>query len=155
SKINSIYWAKGKAGCRKSHNQGRDLQVGDWKHPGELLMIQGPLMLNWKRRKLGFMPKIEAGEISYDSPPADERPRLWEQAAVCVKGLENHIFIKVHTHGGLEKNYQMLFDHGFDDLWNSLESRFRDREGYKLHYVTAWEMVQAVRDLSGVTRVNE
>jgi len=155
SKINSIYWAKGCDGCRKSHNRGRDLRKGERKRPGELLMVQGPLMLNWKRRKMGLMPKIESGEISYDSPPAPERPELWEQAAVCVKGLENHIFIKVHTHGGLEKNYQMLFDQGFDDLWTSLEQRFRDRKGYKLHYVTAWEMVQAIEGLVEITAADK
>jgi len=149
-KINSIYWAKGRDGCRKSHDRGRDLFVGDQPRDGELLMIQGPLMLNWKNRKLHIMPKIESAEISYDAPPSAERVALWEQAAVCVRGAEQHVFIKVHTHGGLEKNYQMLFEHGFDDLWQSLEARYRDRPGYQLHYVTAWEMVQAVRKIAAI-----
>ena len=69
SKINSIYFARGCAGKRKQHDTGRDLEVGQWGAPDELLLVQGPLGLNWRRRKLGLVPKIENAEISADAPP--------------------------------------------------------------------------------------
>lgn len=147
-KINSLYWAKGRDGHCKSHDSGRDLVAGQWKRDGELLMVQGPLMLNWQQRKLGIMPKIDSAEISGDSPPTDERIDLWSRCGISVKGAPEHIFIKVHTHGALEKNSDMLFGDGFDKLWTGLERQFRDRPGYKLHYVTAWEMVQAIKGLA-------
>lgn len=151
-KINSIYWAKGCNGKRKSHDTGRDAVVGNWKQKGELLMVQGPLTLNWRQRKNYIMPKIESGEISYDAPPSDTRVRLWEKTGVCIRGAEQHIFIKVHTHGALEKNSRMLFDWGFDSLWSSLESQFRDQPGYELHYQTAWEMYQTIKEISGTAK---
>jgi len=43
--------------------------VGQWGAPDELLLVQGPLGLNWRRRKLGLVPKIENAEISADAPP--------------------------------------------------------------------------------------
>lgn len=147
SKINSIYFARGRPGKRKSHDQGRDCAVGDWARPGELLLVQGPLTLNWRDRKLGIVPRIESGEISADAPPSVDRVRRWERCGIGVRGAEEHIFIKVHTHGTEERTSAMLLDGGFDRLWTALEERFRDRPGYSLHYVSAWEMCETARRL--------
>lgn len=146
-KINSIYFARGHAGCSKSHDHGRDCAVGGWGEDGELLLVQGPLMLNWSDRKLGLMPRIESAEISADAPPTAARVRLWERAGVTVRGAENHVFIKVHTHGAEERAAQALLGGGMDLMWTELERQFRDRPGYQLHYVTAWEMAQTVQRL--------
>ena len=146
-KINSIYFARGHAGCSKSHDHGRDCAVGGWGDDGELLLVQGPLMLNWSDRKLGLMPRIESAEISADAPPTAARVRLWERAGVTVRGAENHVFIKVHTHGAEERAAQALLGGGMDLMWTELERQFRDRPGYQLHYVSAWEMAQTVQRL--------
>jgi len=146
--INSIYLAKcdGKA---KSHDKGRKVKVGQWADKDELVMIQGPLAFNWKNRKFGIIPKIESGELSYDSPPKKGRVELWENCAVSIEGAEEHIFIKVYTHGLQVKNMKMFFDNGgFESLWNDLEDRYKDKEGYSLHYVDAWEMYLKIKELS-------
>lgn len=153
TKINSIYFARGEAGCRKSHNAGRDCSVGDWERPGELLLIQGPLALNWADRKFGLIPRIESSEISADAPPSSKRVDIWENCAVSVIGAEDHIFIKVHTHGAEDRTSEMLFSGGFDLLWTTLEARFRDRPAYALHYLTAWEMYEKVKLLCTRGRV--
>lgn len=147
AKINSIYFAQGRPGQRKSHDRGRDCAVGSRAEEGELLMIQGPLMLNWSDRKFGIMPRIDAAEISADAPPTAARVRLWERASVTVRGATDHLFIKVHTHGAEEQAAQALLGGGLDTLWTELERQFRDRPGYSLHYVTAWEMVQIAKRL--------
>jgi len=139
-KINSIYFAAGQPGRRKSHNRGRDAAVGEWRRPGELLLVQGPLTLNWRARKFGLIPRIENGEISADAPPTRERAQLWVDCAVTVIGAEEHVFVKVHTHGADERTTDMLFGGGFESLWGSLGALYRDRPGYALHYVSAWEM---------------
>jgi hypothetical protein len=148
-KINSIYFARGQAGCRKSHDQGRDVAVGHWGQPGELLMVQGPLTLNWREGKLGLVPRIESAELSYDAPPTPHRVALWGRCGISVTGAPDHVFIKVHTHGATERSMQMLFDQGgFDRLWTELERQYRDHPGCRLHYVTAWEMVQKIREVA-------
>ena len=111
-------------------------------------MIQGPLALNWKSRKFGILPKIEAGELSGDAPPAADRLSLWEQAAVTIKGAENHIFIKLYTHGLQAKNMRMFFQQGgFESLWTLLETSYRDNDAYQLHYVSAWDMYSTIKSL--------
>jgi len=146
--INSIYLAKEKGHC-KSHNRGEELEVGRWHNQDELLMIQGPLALDWNNRKLGLIPRIEAGEVSFDAPPRDARIPLWENCGVSVKGAEEHIFIKLHTHGLDDQNSDMFFDlDGFENLWSGLEKQYKNREGYTLHYVTAWEMYLKVKEVS-------
>jgi len=145
STINSIYWAKDD-GYAKSHNTGVMSKVGEW-NSNDLLMIQGPLMLNWQSRKFGLIPRIESGELSVDSPPSKKRISLWEKAAVTVEGAENRIFIKIHTHGLQVENTEMFFDkNGFKTLWSCLEEQFKERPGYSLHYVTAWEMYQKIAE---------
>lgn len=147
-KINSIYFAKGEPGRCKSHDRGRDVTVGGWGRPGELLLVQGPLGLNWSSRKLGLVPRIESGEVSCDAPPTARRVRLWGECGIGVSGAPGHVFIKVHTHGTEGRTSDMLLDGGLDTLWTELEAAYRDRPGYALHYVSAWEMYEKVRELA-------
>lgn len=146
--INSIYAARGRPGQRKSYDRGRLLRVGDTLQPGELLMVQGPLTLDWGNRKFGLLPKIESAEVSLDAPPRPERVRLWLDCGICLPGAENHLFIKVHTHGAQKSAMRMLFDQGgFARLWNALEQEVKNRQGYQLHYVTAWQLVSKIHQL--------
>lgn len=147
-KINSLYFARGHAGKCKSHDAGRDAQVGAWAHPGELLMIQGPLTLNWREAKFGILPRIESSELSFDAPPTSHRVALWGRCGVSVKGAEEHVFIKVHAHGATDRSMEMLFGGGFETLWSELERQYRDREGCQLHYVTAWDLYAKLKELT-------
>ena len=153
SKINSIYFARGSSGKRKAHDHGRDVVVGEWGRPGELLILQGPLTLNWRERKLLVLPRIENAEISETAVPTHHRVALWARCHVAVQGAEEHLFVKVHTHGATQGTTAMLFGGGFSSLWTELERQYRDREGYQLHYVTAWEMYERVRALATASAV--
>jgi hypothetical protein len=150
STINSIYFAE-EDGCAKSHNTGRRATTNSVSASDrELLMIQGALALNWKSRKFGIIPRIESSELSYDAPPTKYRAKLWFDASVCVKGAEDHVFIKLHTHGLQDQNMDMFFDEkGFNNLWSSLESLYKDVDNCSLHYVTAWEMYEKAEQLIG------
>jgi len=151
-KINSVYFASGADGVCKSHDRGRDAVVGDWARPGELLLIQGPLTLNWERRKHGLLPRIENGELSADNPPSADRVALWAGCGVSVIGAEESVFVKLHTHGAQDATMAMLLGGGLSELWTELERRFRDVGGCALHYVTAWEMYEAVWRAARVRR---
>ncbi len=148
AKINSIYFARGCDGKRKSHDTGRDLVVGQWGAPDELLLVQGPLGLNWRRRKLGLVPKIENAEISADAPPSADRVPLWFDLAPRIPGAERHVFIKLHTHGAEDPTLEALLGGGLDTMWTELEHQFRDRPGFELRYVSCWEMYEQIRALA-------
>ena len=145
SKVNSIYFARGRDGRCKAHDDGRDATLAEWGAADELLLIQGPLTLNWQRRKHGLLPRIENGELSADNPPTPDRVGLWAGCGVSVAGAEESVFIKLHTHGAQEATMAMLLDGGLEAMWSELELRYRDPDGCALHYVTAWEMYEAVR----------
>jgi hypothetical protein len=139
AKINSIYYATDDPEKPKSHNTGIDVQVRG-KSSGDLMIIQGPLALNWKTRKLGLLPKIESGDVRSVLPPTKERVDLWVNSDVHVKGRPEWRYIKIHTHGTQERDMETLLGQETDDMFSYLESHYNDGKNYILHYVTAREM---------------
>lgn len=146
TKINSIYYAVENPDKPKSHNYGKDAEKGK-NHRKGLLMIQGPLMLNWKKRKWGVFPQIENSSLSDDSPVSLGRIKLWLDANIHVKNSPNHIFIKLYTHGCQEKNLTYLLNKGLNNLFSHFQDYFNDTNGYKIHYVSAREMVNIIKAL--------
>ncbi len=137
SKINSIYYATD-THKPKSHDKGIDVQVG--KEPsGDLMIIQGPLALNWKRRK------IENSGISFNNPPTRERVDLWVEQHISVKGKPDWIFVKVYTHGLQDDNLKDEFFENLDSMFVYLEEKYNDGKNYKLHYATAREMYNIIK----------
>jgi len=149
SKINSIYYAKDDPNQPKSHNMGKDVSVNGeaW---GDLMIIQGPLTLNWKNRKFGLFPRIENGELSAESRPSKQRALLWIQQHIHVTGSPNIVFIKLHAHGANERGLKMLLDDGgLDQLYSIMEEEYNDGKNYKLHYVTPYEIYKTIKALEG------
>jgi len=143
-KINSIYYAKDNPEQPKSHNTGVDVQVG-LKQSGDLMIIQGPLALNWKNRKWGIFPKIENADIRKTALPTHQRIDLWIKTAVHVKGRPEWKFIKVHTHGTKEDDIDTLLGEPVDAMFSYLEEKYNDGKHYILHYVSAREMYNIVK----------
>ena len=141
-KINSIYYATDVPGKPKSHDDGIDVEVG--KPPqGDLMIIQGPLALDWSNRKFGLFPRIENGELS--SPPSLPRIRLWVSQHIHVKGRPNWIVVKVSCHGAEDDKRDLVLGHSADAMFDCLEKDYRDRPGYALHYVTARELYNIIK----------
>lgn len=144
-KVNSIYYAVGDPGRPKSHDWGEDAEVG--KRGKGLLMVQGPLALDWGRRKYGVLPRVENSGLMENFPPSAARVRSWVDAGVCVKGAPQHVFVKLYTHGTIEGIMRMLFDAGgFERLFEALHEDARER-GYTLRFVSAREMVEVIETL--------
>lgn len=116
-------------------------------HPSTrpLLLIQGPLGFNWSRRKWGFLPGLDAADISAANPPVPSRADLWARQCVHVPGRPEWVFVKAHTHGCKGRNTEMLLGGGMDGLHERLRSAYGGGRGWKLHYVTAREMYNIVR----------
>lgn len=143
-KVNSIYYATDDPNAPKSHDTGKDVCVGG-KPEGDLMIIQGPLALNWKDRKYGFIPRIESGDIRSVLPPTQYRVDLWVNANVHVKGRPEWIFVKVHTHGTQEQDMDTLLGDPVDKMFTYLENHYNDGSQYILHYVNAREVYNIVK----------
>jgi len=142
-KINSIYYAKD-TGFPKPQNSGVDVEAG--KAPEkDLMIIQGPLVLNWRRRKFRLFPRIENSGISFNNPPTEDRVDLWIDQRISVKGRPDWIFVKVYTHGLQDDNLKDEYFDKLDKMFDYLEKRYNNGLDYKLHYVTAREMYNIVK----------
>jgi len=144
STINSLYYAKDKAGQSKSHNNGIEVEIGK-KPSGDLMLIQGPLGINWKQRKKLIIPQIENSDIRKNIPPTKDRIDLWVKTAIHVKGKPDWIFIKVHTHGTQDPDMDTLLGEPFDQMCEYLENNYNDGINYQLHYVTSREMYNIIK----------
>ncbi len=140
-KVNSIYYAQDIPGQPKSHDWGIDAEVG--KKGEGLLMVQGPLMLDWGRRKFGLIPRLEHSGLMGNFGSSKDRIKLWIDAGVSVKGAPDQIFIKLYTHGTQEPVMKNLFDDcGLQRMLEGLQHC-----GIPVKFVSAWEMVEVIRKI--------
>lgn len=147
SNVNSIYFASDISCKPGAHKLGYCAQRDVWSEE-DLLLIQGPLALNWKNRHFLLFPSIENGSLSITSRFTEARADLWVKTAVSIPGQANHLFIKLFTHGAIDHTIRYLFsENGLSQLWNYLESRYNDGENYRLFYVSAWEMYNTIKEL--------
>jgi hypothetical protein len=137
--INSLYYSS-ENGAPKSHDSGVLARVGT-PPSGDLLLIQGPLGLNWRWRKFGVIPRIENADLTAANPPTVSRLRLWLDLQIHVQGRPEWVFIKLHTHGAPSPNREMLLGKPMQDFHAQLGSFVKSSSGkYALHYATAREM---------------
>lgn len=180
--VNAIYYAHDVPGKPRSHDHGalvrarpRDYEtscsttIHDSRFTihgarDQLMLIQGPLGLDWKRRKWGVLPRLENGEISDINPPTPGRIDLWVKQHIHVVGRPEWVFVKVYTHGCVQENMNVFLDRfqvsGFRfqgrgagrgkemtmrQAHHYLQSKYNDGKEWILHYVTAREMYNIVR----------
>jgi hypothetical protein len=106
-----------------------------------LMLITGPLALDWRRRKWGLLPRIENSEISDANPATAGRLRLWARQWIHVRGRPDWIFVKTHCHGCASDS---LVGGGLRNLAGMLKEQFGDGRRWLLHWVTAREMYNIV-----------
>jgi hypothetical protein len=144
--INRIYYAAGDPLRGKSHHAGIDAAFKT-KPGGDLMLVTGPLAVNWRARRRLVFPAIENGDITALNPPNPARIDLWIRTAVGVAGWPGWIFVKVHTHGAQESNAQLLLGDAIHPMHEYLAARYNDGSRFALHYVTAWELYNCVTAL--------
>jgi hypothetical protein len=137
-KVNQIYWPTGDLSKRRSYEQGKRARVGE-HHADRVLMITGPLALARK----GFGLRLENGAITGNDPPTAARVASWIDQGIHIEGRPEWIFVKVHTHGAIEKTADSLLGAGGRELHTALRHYMQD--GFHLHYVTAREMFNVAR----------
>ena len=143
-KINSIYYAVDDPLRPKSHDTGAD--VGSAPQPANsLLLVQGPLLLNWHSRKFGLLPRVENANLQSNQPPSARRLDLWLRAGIGIPTRPDWIFVKLHTHGCPEPNRQIVLGQPMVAFHELLARRSREDPHFHYHYVTAREMYNLVK----------
>ena len=143
-KINSIYYARQVRGQARSHEFGVEVGSGDTP-TNSLMLIQGPLSLNWGKRKCGVAPRIENACIQGNQPPTADRLKLWLKARVQVPTRPDWYFVKLHTHGANESNMPVLLGEPMVQFHRLLGEKAAADSNFHFHYVSAREMYNLAR----------
>ena len=150
-KINSIYWAVNDPTKRKPHDSGVD--VGVAARPADsLLLIQGPLLLDWKQRKSGIFPTVENSCLQRTQPPDITRLEAWLKARINVPAHPSWYFVKLHTHGVWEPNQDVLLGEPMVRFHEELARRTLGDPNFRVHYVSCREMANLALAGAEVTR---
>jgi hypothetical protein len=143
-KINSIYYAQDDPDRPKSHDTGIDVEVSH-EPDGGLMIVQGPLGINWSTRKYGVIPRVENSEIQCSNPPSIQRIQNWVRQHVHVKGRPEWLIVKVSCHGAEDRSRDVLLGDTSDQMYSYLEQEYRDSPNRHLHYVTARELHNIIK----------
>ena len=141
---NAIYYATDDPLRPKSHDSGVPVRVGG-APSGDLMIVQGPLGLNWRERKFGVLPRIENADVRRGCPPTPERVDAWVKTGIHVEGRPEWVFVKVHTHGTQERDMDTLLGDAAQRMHQHLERAYNDGKRYVLHYVTARETYNIIK----------
>ena len=141
-RINSIYYAQDNPEKPKSHNRGIPVRVLG-KAPNGLMIIQGPLHPFFYRHKKLILLKMFGDHIDGRPPVNKKRIDFWVKTGIHVKGREDWIIIKTHTHGAVYMGASLGKE--MDRIYRYLESRYNDGYNYILHYVTARELYNIIK----------
>jgi hypothetical protein len=146
--INSIYYATDDPLRPKSHDRG--VRVGTAPQPDRSLMIvQGPLLLNWSSRKAGLIPRIENANLQGNQPPTMARLDMWLRARVQVPTRPDWFFVKLPTHGAPEDNRRVILGEPMVRFHEALAQRAAADQTFQIHYVTARETYNLVKAAVG------
>lgn len=139
AKINSIYYATDNPAKPKSHNSGVDVEVGK-PASGDLMIIQGPLGIDWKTRR--EFPMLENAALTDFYPGNPIRIRHWIKTGIHVKRRPEWIFVKLHSHGATDRESQI--GKPADEMFSYFETHYASGS-YQLHYVTLREMYNIIK----------
>jgi hypothetical protein len=87
------------------------------------------------------LPRLENGDLSRWNPPRPDRMRLWLDLGVHVHDRPEWVVVKLHTHGGLPRNMDVLLGAPMRQFHEHLAAEYNDGTRFRLHYVTARELV--------------
>jgi hypothetical protein len=136
--VNQIYWPVGDLDRRRAYERGERARVGK-AYDDRVLMVTGPLAL----AREGWRVRLENGALTGADPPTAARVATWVSQGIHVAGRPEWVFVKVHTHGAIERTARSLLGDGGRVLHAALADQ--RRRGWNLHYVTARELYNVAR----------
>jgi hypothetical protein len=141
--VNRIYYAHDDD-HPKSYDTGTPVTVGR-QVSGDLMLVQGPLLIDLGKWHYGLYPVIDHGDIQGNNPPTPRRVANWLRAGISVEGRPEWVFIKVYAHGALADARRVIFGGAADRMFTDLERKLKDGNRRRLHYVTAREAYNIIR----------
>jgi hypothetical protein len=143
-KVNALYECALPLNQRAPHRRGFDLRCG--RPPKTYpLIIQGPLLIDFSRRKRGWpFPGIESADLTGSNPPTLHRLRLWQEAGISVQGRPDWLFIKLHCHGMEPRDESAMLGSSIQHFLRELVEGPGNRTEYRLHFVTVREMANII-----------
>lgn len=142
--INTIHYGRDPGVGERGPQVDCHVRCGGKAHPG-VLMIPGPLGLNWRSRKRGVLPRLENGEISGANPASANRLSLWKRIGIHVPGRSDWIIVKLHTHGAAAANRSALLGPEMAAFHEALAEAGEKGSPWLLHYVTARELFNIIK----------
>ena len=129
----------------KSYDRGIPLSAA-WRPSGDLVLVQGPLVLvpTVNPAKIFFV--LEDGDIHPAVPLTPRRVDAWVRANIHVAGRPDWIFVKVNGHAASSTpDLEETLGPHFDQALKYMETKYNDGARYTLHYVTARETYNLIR----------
>jgi hypothetical protein len=142
--INRLYYAVDRPGRNRSHDHGVPMGAGPAPDEG-LLLMQGPLLLDWSRRKWGLLPRIENACLQGSQPPSLARMQLWLRARIQVPSRPDWFFVKLHAHGTQDDTIDTLLGPPMVRFHEALAEYQQTTPSFSYHYLTAREMYNLSR----------
>ena len=150
STVNSIYYATDCPPRPKDARFRYAGEVGVAPPERSLLLIEGPLMIDWGRRKWVVLPRLENADLHGGFPPRMTRLEHWLRAGVGVVGRPNWVFVNFTLMERLERNAAMLLGEPMQAFRQALADYAANRPWLQYYYVTAREMAdRSIRRSAG------
>ncbi len=147
SMVNKIFYAVDDPDRPKSYNTGVISRKGLKTNPDQLMIFQGPFIIDWTDWRFKTHPTIDDGDLYRDMMPSPNRLDLWFKANVRVKDGPAWIFVRPFTHGCSKKSggIKANLSEAMDSMLTAAEQKYRDSSRYRLHYMTAREAYNVVK----------
>jgi len=145
--VNKIYYAKDDPNRPKSYDTGVLAEVGKSPTPDQMMLIEGPYMIDWSDWRFKTHPVFDDGNLYWEIPTSLHRFKLWLKAHVHVKGRPNWIFVRPFTHGADLRNGgdTNILGSNLDEMLTGMEKYYNDGKKFRLHYMTAREAYNVVK----------
>ena len=137
--VNTIYWATDDPTQPKSHDLGIPVRAGG-AVSGDLMIVPGPLAINWKERRRALVPKIEVGELA-----GNHYIELACGFVTCLASAATCSSNCMRTELRRRTRAPML--NGFLSSTFECMSRVCAESGVSLNFVTTWQMWNAIESL--------
>ena len=99
SLVNKIYYCIDDPERPKSYDKGVQSAVGLKTTSDQLLLMPGPLVIDWSDWRFITHPTIDDGNLYWEIPTSLHRFETWLKANIHVQGKPNWIFVRPFTHG--------------------------------------------------------
>ncbi len=143
--VNALYRAVDRPGRARGADRGKPMRADGGGARAGLPILQGPLALDWVRRKAGVLPRLDTGELSGVNPPSPRRAGLWSDLRIGVRGRPDWAFVKLFTHGCVPANAEVLLGAPLRDLYARLAEWGVSDERPRVHFASAREFYNIAR----------